>query len=139
MGNKTLKQTSVAVRILKGTAICLLVLLLGTAILAKLLELEWISEESMGYGVMVILMTSSFCGACRGKRKSNQHKLLIEAGIGGMYFLSLLALACFFFHGNYRGVGETFLLILCGSGLAYLAGNRGDRGKKWKKSSVSNW
>lgn len=128
MGN-SMKSNSVIGGILKGTVIGLIILLLGLMVLAKALEREWLPEETMDYGVMILLILSAYAGASAAKRKATGSKFLICIVTGGIEFLSLLVMNLMLFHDRIHGIGATALLIFCGSGLAALKGNRGNRKK----------
>ena len=94
--------------------------LLAAAVLAWLIQKEVIREEGIGYGSMVILLTSSALGARIGCSKVRRQKLLTCLCSGGMYFLLLLSMTALFFGGQYTGIGVTVLLVMGGCAAAWL-------------------
>ena len=86
-------------------------------IIAWMVYKEWIPQTSIGYGVMVLLTISSYCGAWYANRKIKHRKLLTAGLTAVSYFVTLLIMTGLFFGGQYAGVGETALMILCGTGL----------------------
>ena len=81
-------------------------------------------EESIGYGVLILMMISSCGSVLVASRKSKGNKLVI-AGITAVgFFVSLIAITALFFNGQYSGVGETLLLIIGGSLCAVLIMSR---------------
>ena len=101
--------------------------------LAALIGGERIPEESVGYGVMVILTLSSFSGAMAAAGRIRRRRLLICLLSAGIYYGILLAMTALFFGGQYSGAGVTALMVLCGAGLAILTGLRDGRGGKRPK------
>lgn len=113
--------------------------LLGCGILAKLLETEVLPENTLGYGVMVILLMASYLGSILAWKRIKHQKAMVCILTGAAYFLILLAITALMFGGEYSGVGVTSLLILCGSTLAMLTGTRPISGKKTPKLRMKNW
>ena len=117
-----------------GGVVSLFVTLLAAAILAKLMELERIPENSIGYGIMILLVLASFSGAAFSAWQIKRRRLIVCVLSGVVYMASLLAATALFFGGQYSSVGVTALMVLCGVGLAALAGTqRNKAGKKRKK------
>ena len=96
----------------------ILVTVLTAAILAKLIEREILKEESIGYGVMLLLTAASLTGAMTAVHRIRHQRILVCAASGILYWGILLAITAIFFGGQYEAVAETGLLILCGSALA---------------------
>ena len=92
--------------------------LAGAAILAKLISGEVLKEESIGYGVMALLTAASLTGALESVRRIKHQRILICAASGILYWGILLAITAVCFGGQYQAVGETGLMIFCGSALA---------------------
>lgn len=108
-------------RILASQIISILMLLIGCMIVAGLMAGERIKEENAKYFVMGILMISSWLGAAISKKGNGVFRILHCIGMGGIYFLILLACTGLFFGGIFRSakdVGATCLLIMCGSVVA---------------------
>ena len=110
----------------------------GCLLAAYLINREILSWNHSGYCVMVILLLSAWAGAAvtAGKIKRRRAVMCLGAGIG--YFLMLIAMAALFFGGHYSGVGETGLMIFCGSMLGVLTGIREKRGRNTPKFRPRN-
>lgn len=136
------KPTGTAVSIPSGLALGALwsvaVTLAGAAATAKLMETETLSWDSAGYAVLVILLLASWLGAMTAAGKIKRRRLLICLASGGIYFLILLASTALFFGGQYSGVGETGLLILCGSVLGVFMDFSGKSGRNRTKIPMRN-
>ena len=116
---------------------CSLAMTLGlTAVLAKLVEAETIPVEKIGYGIMVLLVTSSFAGAMVSFGRIKRQRLLVCGVSGVIYFAVLMSITALFFGGQYSAVGVTALLVLAGSAAAALLGLRQGRGAKRTKIRV---
>lgn len=114
-----------------GAVLALGCTILGSAVLAKLIDLEKLQEESIGYGAMVILLAGSFLGALYAYRKIKRQRAMVCLLTGGAYYLTLLAMTALFFGGQYTGMGVTALTVLAGSAVAILMGlGRGSGGKR---------
>lgn len=108
-------------RILAAQLTSVLMLVIGCMIIAGLLGGEKIKEDSTKYFVMGIIMLSSCLGAAISVMGSGKIRILYCIGMGGIYFLILLAFTGLFFGGMFRSikdVGATLLLIACGSVIA---------------------
>ena len=108
-----------------GGAVSLLVTLLGAAVLAKLVETQSVPQGNIGYGVMLILILSSYLGALVSMSVIKRRKILVAACSGAVYMGVLLGITALFFGGQYQAVVVTTLLIICGSVLALLTGASG--------------
>lgn len=118
-----------------GTIVSLAITILGAALMANLMLSEKLMVESIGYGAVIVILLSSSIGAWLAIGMTKRRKMVVCAGVGGLYYLCLLAITALFFGGQYQGMGVTALLVLGGSlavGLLSLSGNR-TRGKKGKK------
>lgn len=93
-----------------------------TAIFALLMNTEKMTEKSIGYAGMGILMAASLIGASVAERKLGGNRLMAGLGAGGIYFLVLICVTALFFDGSYHGVCANALMILCGSGIAIIFG-----------------
>ena len=105
-----------------GIGISAVITVLGCLITAKLIDGEIIPWNGCGYAVMVILMLSSWTGATVSRRKIRRRILSVSLASGAGYFLMLMAATALFFGGQYSGVGETALVIFCGSMLGFFTG-----------------
>lgn len=98
-----------------GTCISLGITLILSAFLAKLVSMERIEWERIGYGIMAILLVTSIIGAKSTCMMIKRQKLMSCLVSGILYWLGLLLITALFFGGQYSGVGVMGLIILCGS------------------------
>ena len=103
-----------------GVMTAMAIMLTGTLMASMMIHKEILQWGHSGYAVMFILILSSLIGASVAARKVKRRRLLSCMVSGGIYYLILLAITGLFFGGKYSGVGETGLLILCGSTLGFL-------------------
>ena len=103
-----------------GFSYCAMVFM--AMILAFLIHMGYFAPEKIGYGVMMILMVSSLIGAVSAQTMIKHRKLLVCLVNGTGYFATLLLTTALFFGGQYEAVGETALLVLCGSVVAGMIG-----------------
>jgi len=112
--------------------------LLGALITAKLIDAQIIGWNASGYCVLLILVLSSWMGAVVSGRKIKRQRIAVCAATGVLYFGALLLTTALFFGGQYSGVGETALLIFCGSMLGVLTGYRGKTRRNNRKNRLYN-
>lgn len=108
-----------------GLIVGILVTLGGAFLLAWLMDAQRVQENGAGYGVMIITFIAAVMGSITAIRLTGQHKLPVSLVTGICYYAVLLACTAMFFGGQYRGVGETALIILAGSLSVALIGARG--------------
>lgn len=121
--------------VLVGTAVSVILTLAAVAILAKMIDMEMMEWESVGYGIMLTLIVASSLGAVAACSKIKRQILAVSLWNGLAYLGTLLAATALFFGGQYEGIGVTALLILGSSvaaGLLLLRKREGKRriGKK---------
>ena len=112
--------------------------LLGCLVAAYLINREILSWNHSGYGVMAILLLSAWAGAAVSAGKIKRRRAVMCLGAGTAYFLMLMAVTALFFGGQYSGVGETGLMIFCGSMLGVLTGIWEKRGRNTSKFRARN-
>ena len=127
------RATSLPAGLAIGAACSLAATLILTTILAKLVESETLPVEKIGYGIMALLMVSSFAGAMIAFGRIKRQRMLVCIVSGVIYFAMLMSVTALFFGGQYSAVGTTALLVLAGSGTAALLGLRQGRGTKRTK------
>lgn len=112
--------------------------LAGAAVTAKLMDQQILETEQTGYAVMVILIAASWLGAriSRGAVKRQKAKVCLLTG--GCFFLVLTAATALLFGGRYDGVGETALLVFCGSMLAILGNQHNENRRNRRKPKIRN-
>lgn len=122
-----------------GAGVSVIITLLGTALLAKLLDGETIQWEAVGYGILIMVMLSAMLGCITAMKKIKRQNGMVCLLSGLTYWGILLAITALFFGGQYEAMGVTLLLIVGGSGCAFLlcAGQgRGGGRRKGKQASV---
>lgn len=138
MQRRTGRASSMPTGLAAGAVTSVLITILGSAVLAKLVDGEMLQESSIGYGIMIMLIGAACLGAMVSCNKVKRQRLLVCMASGGIYFGMLLCITAMFFGGQYSGVGVTALLIFCGSFLAVLPGFREKRGGKRVKLKIPN-
>ena len=112
--------------------VSMLMTLMMSAIIAFLADREILREHQTGYAVMALLLISAAAAAAVAIHKIRRRKLLVAGASGLIYFACLLGITALFFGGQYQGLGVTGLMILCGSALPLLRGEKGRGGVKKK-------
>ena len=127
------RTSSMPVGLAIGGGVSLIITLLTAALLAELINREAISEESVGYGVMILLLLSSAIGSLTAVGKIKRQRMAVCLLSGGIYFCILLSITALFFGGQYDAVGVTAVLVLGGSvAAAFLSLQQGRRGRSGK-------
>ena len=116
------RASSVPVGLAWGLGGATSTMVIGTALLALLIDKEKMPYDQIGYGIMAVMILSSWIGASVTWRKIKRRRLMVCLTSGVVYYAALLMLTALFFGGQYRAVGETGLLILCGSMLSAFGG-----------------
>ena len=110
-------------------AALLLTVLLG-CLLAVLVSREVIQEEAIGYGVMAVLFLASAAGSSVAYSRIRHRRLMVFALSGLCYLVTLTGVTALFFGGQFEGIFPTAMLIIGGSGVAFLRST--SRGRGWK-------
>lgn len=116
-----------------GTVTALGWTILASAVLAKLMDLERLPEDAVGYGALIILLTAGFLGAVTAYAKVKAKRLQVSLITAAAYYLSLLSMTALFFGGQYTGMGVTAMVILAGSGAFILLGLQSGSRKKGRR------
>lgn len=129
------KAKTMLAGLMEGLAINLITTLTGAVILAKLIDSEVVDWNNVGYGVIPILVLSSFWGSMVSYAKIKRKKLQVFMLSALWYWLTLLAITVIFFDGNFHAIGITLLLIFAGCGSGYLLkiGKGSNKPKKQKR------
>lgn len=93
----------------------LITIIVGSLIIAHLINMEYVSEDKIGYAVMILLLAASYICSITAWKKIKRRKLLMCLSAGIVLYIILLSITALFFGGQYSAVGETALLVLCGS------------------------
>ena len=105
---------SIPAGIALGTLGSMVVTIFLAALIAWMVKAEHLPPENIGYGIMLLLAIASFTGAWIAWNKIKRKRLMVCLLSGAAYFTVLLSMTALFFGGQYAGVGETALMILCG-------------------------
>ena len=122
------KVTGRASSIPGGLVIAGVVSMITTVIIvvigAILISREIMSQDHIGYCVMLALLAGATAGSATAAGKIKHRKALVTMLSGVVYYLVLLLVTALFFGGQYRGMGVTLLVIICGSILGLILVNR---------------
>lgn len=122
-----------------GITLDFLLLIGMLALLAFLVTTDRIQENSVGYGIMTVMLLSAFCGAAAAC-KLIQHRFVMVAALTGVgYFILLLSMTALLFGGQYVGVFPTSTLIIAGSLTAILLQGRGGKKKHPGGHKKARW
>ena len=127
------RASSMPIGVLAGGACALAGTMLTSAVLAKLVDMEIIPQDKIGYGIMVLLLLCAFLGANEACRRVKRQYLIVSAISAGFYYSMLLSVTALFFGGQYSGMGVTAVLVLCGSLLAVFLRSGNREGRKRRK------
>ena len=115
-----------------GVLTALVIAFLGAAVLAKLVDMEIMKMENLGYGILILHLLSIFLGA-RSAMGRGGHQANTAAGITAAgYYLCLLLVNGLFFGGNYTGLGVTLVLTALAA-VGAIGMNRKGRGRTRRK------
>ena len=127
------KQTGRALSVPGGLAISaitgIFLTLIGSGVIAQLINTQILMEKNIGYAVMVMLIITAYISAMVAWQKIKHRRVYTCVLSGCVYFAILMAITALFFGGQYSSVWETALLILCGSGLATMHKQRSSKRK----------
>lgn len=135
------KPSGLAVSFPKGLMVGTLAAMVSTltlsALLAALIVSGTVREGNLGYGVMALLFVSAALGGFVAYRRIKHRRALVFLGAAVCYLVTLTALTALFFGGQFDGFFPTAMLIIGGSGSAFLlsarAGKGGIRSKKYRQ------
>ena len=134
----TQRTTSLPAGIAAGVFTAMITTLCASALTAKMLQYQWLDEEKIGYGAMLILFITAWIGAVVSYSRIKQHKIIISLIFALSYFALLLGITVLFFEGRMSGVGETVLLIMGGSFLTVFLKTTAGKKKIRKKQKRYN-
>ena len=121
-----------------GALVSLGLTVVGSGIVALLVDKGTMSVEGIGYGAMVILAVSALGGSLTAWHKIKRLRLQVCLLSGGIYYLMLVGITMLFFGGRFQGMSVTALMVACGSILAILGGfSKGMGGKTLYRRGVS--
>lgn len=130
------RASSVPAGLAAGAAVSAVMTALGTVLMAVFLHREMIAWETIGYGILTMIMLSAYLGAVTAWRRIRRQKLLVCLMSGVVYFGFLLLLTALFFGCQYEAVGVTGLLVAGGIGCAAMTGAGKGRHRSGKTRRV---
>lgn len=122
------RASSIPAGLAWGVGISLLVTLVSAAMIAILVNKEILAWQNVGYGIMIMLLCSSFLGARVSVGKIKRQRFAVSSMFTVAYIGILFAMTALFFGGQYEGVGVTTLLVMCGSLVSLMV----NTGRKWE-------
>ena len=126
------KAASVPAGVAMGIISASLITLAGAAVTALLIDKEILQWAHISYAVLITVVCSAWVGATVSYVKIKRRKVVMCLTTGIFYFCILLCFTALFFGGQYSGVGETALLIFCGSVLGiFTKCEKQDKRKVW--------
>ena len=121
MKNKTSgRSVSTPSGLALGALLSLILTIVGSAIIAKLVDVQMMGTDGIGYGIMVMLIIASYSDTTISCLKIKRRFLIVALLSAVIYLMILLAITGLFFGGQFSAVPETALLVVCGSMLAFL-------------------
>ena len=135
IGKNTGRASSIPAGLAWGIGAALAITVLGSGGAAWLVLGGRLPAEWIGYCAMVILALSSGCGAAVAISKIQRLRAQMGLAAGGLYYLCLVIATALFFGGQYRGMGVTALMVLCGCDVVILLspGTRQRHGRRRHK------
>ena len=133
-----LLKKSVLVGVLVGALVSIFITVIGAGLVSALIHREFISENSVGYAVMILLMLSAYMGGISACRYVGRKQLVVSMFAGVSYFAVLVAITAMFFDGKYAGIGVTAMVVFCGVGLSALLSKEKKRTGKRLKMKIQS-
>lgn len=127
------KAASFPAGLATGAAVSVTVMLASIAVLTTLISKEMLQWEKVGYGIMLLLIISSWAGASVSCYRIKHQLLLVAALSGVLFFAILIGITALFFGGQFHAVGVTGLLTVGSAVAAGLISARGEGRKAYKK------
>lgn len=128
------RATSLPAGLAIGAVCSLVATLILTAILAKLVEAETLPVEKVGYGIMVLLIVSSFAGAMISFGRIKRQRMLVCIVSGVIYFAILMSITALFFGGAVQRRGYDRAAGSGGQRSRRTAGTAAGQGSKTDKN-----
>lgn len=102
-----------------------LITMAGALILGKLVDMELIRMESLGYFAMLVIGISSWTAAAGAIISSGSNPYASAVMGGGGYFAVMLAVNALFFGGEYPGFWSGLIVAALCAGLAAFTAGKG--------------
>ena len=126
------RATSVPRGLALGTGLAVAWSALCIMLISLLVSKEIIGFGSIGYGIVFVLITSSYLSAKISYLKIKQKRIQISVIAAGIYFLILMIVNILFYGGEYTAVGVTLACVICGA-VVSLLGNTTSKGLHQKR------
>lgn len=122
--------------IITGSVTAVIAAFLFAAILAKLVDMETLKMENIGYGILIAHLCAVYLGARVAMTGAGKEGTTAAGITGALYFLVLLLVNGLFFGGEFAGLGTTLLLVAAGVGLVLLTGHGRKPGRHRKRYKI---
>lgn len=119
-----------------GAAVSAAVTLLGSALTAKLIAAEALSQGDVGYGAMAVLLSATVTGAAAAQARVRRRRPAVCLMSAGVYFALLAAAALLFFGGRLTGFWATAAVVFSGGAAAALMCAGKGRGGRKRHSGI---
>lgn len=130
------KAVSMPVGIGLGVGLSVVLLIMGCAVIATLLEQEMISQNQIGYGAMAVLFISSIIGSATAVFLVKRRRLMVSLLHGSCYLGLLFMINGLLFGGTVEAGWVTAILLYGASCAAALLLSHGNGQKKLKLEKV---
>ncbi|MBO4939007.1 MAG: TIGR04086 family membrane protein [Oscillospiraceae bacterium] len=130
--------TSMTMGLLIAGAMSLAVTIAGAGVCGYLISKEILTENAIGYCVMIIILLSAATGSAVAVNRIKRRRVFV-CGISGLiYFVTLLSMTALFFGGQYQGIGVSGLLVAAGSGAVAILGLRREKAQHKRRRKLTN-
>ena len=139
MGSKQYMVGSIPASLAGATAVGLAVTAVGCGLMSWLIIREMLSEMSVGYSAMDILLIASFLSAWVALNRVQKKVMVVSAMSGLIYYGILLLVNILCYKGGMEGTFVTGLLVLGGTGAALLLFLKRSEGGGRRRRKIKRW
>ena len=108
------ETASIPAAVFLGTVVSTAVTLIGAVVVAALISNAIISDNSIGYSVLLLALVSAFLGCSASILIARRRLLIVSICTAIVFLLVLLSVTAIFYGGQYSGIPATVLVILGG-------------------------
>ncbi len=108
------KEKSILFAVCIGVSISILVTLVGVFIMSLLISNETVSNDTIGYFVLIVTLISSMLGGVSAIAIAKRKFVIVCLSTLIAFALALISVTAMFYGGQYSGVPVTLLIIFCG-------------------------
>lgn len=134
------KPTGRALSTPKGLAVGVLCALgwtvMGACITGALIHYECVSEDVVGYGAVITLISGAYLAAKLAYAKIKRRRGYVMGLSGLCYYMCLLGMNALFFGGQYAGLAVTAAAIAAGTLSALVLGAGKRRRSSFRKHTI---